>query len=332
MLSLLCTVLTRLEVGEFTIKLNNRKILDGIFELDKAPWSEVKREMTEEKCLDPLSPTRLANTSNSRVHRLLPAIRLSSNLKVVYIGGEDLIQTLVADATLMDNRRAKEGVSEMYYLRGCRGRLRAPRLQPGQHFATGPATTTPTPEAATPAPKKKAVKKEAEDELEIDESTVGIGSIAAGGQYDNLVTTIVAGANGVLPGTKLPNVPCIGVSIEMDRIFALVWPKWVEKSVRAKETFVEAGVKTDFLSKTKPKLSAQFAAGEKYEVPFAVIVGTQELAEGSLAVKEQRWVMERGKKVKVESADKGTKVRRSELVEWLKTTGAWAERGTREWA
>jgi len=71
LLSLLCTVLSKLDVGEFTIKLNHRKILDGIFEvcgvpadkirsissavdkLDKLPWAEVKKEMTTEKGLDP---------------------------------------------------------------------------------------------------------------------------------------------------------------------------------------------------------------------------------------------------------------------------------------
>ncbi|KAF6761494.1 histidine-tRNA ligase [Ephemerocybe angulata] len=360
LLSLLCTVLTRLEVGEFTIKLNNRKILDGIFEvcgvpaesirpissavdkLDKAPWSEVKREMTEEKGLDPLVADKIGEY-----------VKLK--------GGEDLIQTLVADATLMANKRAKEGVSEMEVLFRL---LKAYQvtdkfsfdlsLARGLDYYTGIIYEAV---AAAPAPKKKAAKKEAEDEPEIDESTVGVGSIAAGGRYDNLVTTFIAGANGVVPGTKeykkLPNVPCIGVSIGMDRIFALVWPKWVEKSVRAKETFVyvmsagdglleeriglvrelrEAGVKTDFLAKTKPKLSAQFAAGEKDEVPFAVIVGTEELGEGFVTVKEQRWVVEGGKKVKVESADKGTKVKRSELVEWLKASAAWAERETREWA
>lgn len=69
-LSMLVEALTALEIGEFTVKLNHRKILDGIFELagvpkdktrsissavdklDKAPWAEVKREMTVEKGLD----------------------------------------------------------------------------------------------------------------------------------------------------------------------------------------------------------------------------------------------------------------------------------------
>ena len=69
-ISLICTILSKLDVGEFTIKINHRKILDGIFEvcgvpadkirtissavdkLDKLPWAEVKKEMTEEKGLD----------------------------------------------------------------------------------------------------------------------------------------------------------------------------------------------------------------------------------------------------------------------------------------
>jgi histidyl-tRNA synthetase len=38
-------------------------------------------------------------------------------------------------------------------------------------------------------------------------------------------------------GKKAPaNVPCVGVSIGMDRIFALLWPKWVEKGMRSKAT------------------------------------------------------------------------------------------------
>jgi histidyl-tRNA synthetase len=60
-----------LEIGEFTIKINHRKLLDGVFEvcgvpeekiraissavdkLDKLPWEQVKVEMVETKGLDP---------------------------------------------------------------------------------------------------------------------------------------------------------------------------------------------------------------------------------------------------------------------------------------
>jgi len=39
-------------------------------------------------------------------------------------------------------------------------------------------------------------------------------------------------------GKKAQGLPCVGVSIGLDRIFALVWPKWVEKGMRSKETMV----------------------------------------------------------------------------------------------
>ncbi len=67
----------------------------------------------------------------------------------------------------------------------------------------------------------------------------------------------------------------------------------------------------------------QFAAGEKDEVPFAVILGGDELKAGLVTVKEQRWEFKDGVKVKVESSDKGTKVKRDELIAWLKNSEVW---------
>ncbi|KAG2356480.1 hypothetical protein BDR07DRAFT_1491878 [Suillus spraguei] len=135
---------------------------------------------------------------------------------------------------------------------------------------------------------------------------------------------LVSGPLLLVAGKKAPGLPCIGVSIGLDRIFAIVWPKWVEKRMRSKETMVyvlaagdglleerialvqelrEAGIKTDFLAKRKLKLTAQFMAGEKDEVPFAVILGGYELKEGLVTVKEQKWEFVDGKKTKVQSAD-----------------------------
>jgi histidyl-tRNA synthetase len=103
--------------------------------------------------------------------------------------------------------------------------------------SSNPATTT----TAAPAPKKKPPPKKvsasaaADEEEEIDESQVGVGSIAAGGRYDGLVGMFSAAA--AAEGKKAPaSVPCVGVSIGMDRIFALLWPKWVEKGMRSKGT------------------------------------------------------------------------------------------------
>lgn len=77
--------------------------------------------------------------------------------------------------------------------------------------------------------------------------------------------------------------------------------------------------------KNKPKLPAQFAAGERDEVPFAIILGGDELKAGLVTVKEQKWEFANGEKVKVQSADQGTKVKRVDLVQWLKSTKAYQD-------
>ncbi|KAG6380621.1 histidyl-tRNA synthetase [Boletus reticuloceps] len=368
--SLLCTILTRLDVGEFTIKINNRKILDGIFEtcgvppekirtissavdkLDKLPWADVKKEMTDEKGLSPEVADKIGEY-----------VKLKA-------GGPSLLDQLKADETLMSNPNAKDGILEMqllftllgaynvldkisfdmslargldYYTGIIYEAIVAASAPPG--FTPNGPTSTPSETSAPPAPapsKKKSKKPKAEDaeeEEEVDESQVGVGSIAAGGRYDNLVGAFTSAAAG--EGKKGAQCPCIGVSIGLDRIFALVWPTWVERGMRGKETMAyviavgdglleeriklvqnlrEAGIKTDFLAKRKPKLPAQFAAAEKDEVPFDILIGGDELKGGMVVVKEQKWEFVDGKKVKVQAMDQGTKVKREELVDWIKQT------------
>jgi histidyl-tRNA synthetase len=77
---------------------------------------------------------------------------------------------------------------------------------------------------------------------------------------------------------------------------------------------------TEFSFKNKPKLPAQFAAGEKDEVPFAVILGGDELKAGLVTVKEQKWEFKDGQKAKVQSEEKGKQVPRDQLIDWIKNT------------
>lgn len=60
-------------------------------------------------------------------------------------------------------------------------------------------------------------------------------------------------------------------------------------------------------------------------MPFAIILGADELKAGLVTVKEQRWELVDGKKVKIASADKGEQVKRDELVTWLKKTRTYEE-------
>ncbi|KAG5634742.1 hypothetical protein H0H81_000937, partial [Sphagnurus paluster] len=321
LLSLLCTILTKLDVGDFTVKL---------------PWVEVKKEMIDEKGLDPTIADKIGEY-------------------VKHKGGPELLERLNADAVLAANGRAKDGLVEMgilftlldtykvldkisfdlslargldYYTGIIYEAVVEASAPPG--FVNTNILPTANDAGAVSAPTKVKKAKPAvgsEEEEEIDESQVGVGSIAAGGRYDGLVGMFNAAA--AAEGKKTQGLPCVGVSIGLDRVFAIVWPKWVKKGMRSKETMVyvmsmgdgllkeriqlvqelrEAGIKTDFLAKNKPKHQAQFAASEKDEVPFAVIVAPEELESGFVRVKEQKWQFVDGEKVKVktDASEKGT--------------------------
>lgn len=59
LISLLCTILSRLDVGEFTVKLNHRKILDGIFEVCGVPSEKIRSISSAVDKLDKVCPSSL---------------------------------------------------------------------------------------------------------------------------------------------------------------------------------------------------------------------------------------------------------------------------------
>ena len=71
-------------------------------------------------------------------------------------------------------------------------------------------------------------------------TTVGVGSVAGGGRYDNLVGSF-AGGKGK------SNVPCVGVSLGIERLFALMEKKVAAGEVKirssASEVYVVSGQK-----------------------------------------------------------------------------------------
>lgn len=82
------------------------------------------------------------------------------------------------------------------------------------------ASATP---AAVPQPSSKKSKKGGKDGDEVDESQVGVGSIAGGGRYDDLV--------GMFSGAKgdRGKIPCVGISFGVERIFSILQSRQVQK-------------------------------------------------------------------------------------------------------
>lgn len=235
--------------GRYTIKLNHRKILDGIFEvcgvpekmirtissavdkLDKLPWEDVRKEMTEEK--------GLAEDIADKIGEY-----------VVLKGQKDLLAILQADKMLMENESMKAGLADMELLFDYLEAFEALEnvsfdlsLARGLDYYTGviyevvtegsaPATTS-TSNAVPPKASKKSTKAGADaDEDRSSDPSVGVGSVAAGGRYDNLV--------GMFSGKN--QIPCVGISFGVDRIFSITKARMAEDKnavkVRNNETEV----------------------------------------------------------------------------------------------
>ncbi|KAK1752389.1 hypothetical protein QBC47DRAFT_404722 [Echria macrotheca] len=310
--------------GTYTIKLNTRKILDGIFQvcgvpepllrpissavdkLDKMPWEDVRKEMVDEKGLDPAIADKIGKW-------------------VVLKGQRDLLEKLQADEELSKNESMKQGMADLDTLFTILEYFDALHtvsfdlsLARGLDYYTGviyevvtegSAPAVSASEAAAEAPsksKKKSAKSSDPDEDRSNDPTLGIGSVAAGGRYDNLV--------GMFSGKT--QVPCVGISFGIDRIFSITKARMAAQKTTEKprkndvDVFVmafgggkdftgllkersqvcarlwDAGIKAEFLYKVKPKLPAQFKAAEQNGVPFALILGDDELAQGKVRIKE----------------------------------------------
>ncbi|KAI2898497.1 hypothetical protein CBS63078_7613 [Aspergillus niger] len=311
--------------GRYNIKINHRKILDGVFQvcgvpeekirpissavdkLDKMPWADVRKEMVEEKGLD-------------------GAVADKIETYVMHKGGRELLDNLLKDEGLTANESAKAGLEDMGLLMdyleafGVLDKISFDMsLARGLDYYTGViyevVTEGSAPAVASSAPEAQAVQKSGkkskskggnlEDDDRSNDPTLGVGSVAAGGRYDNLV------------GMFLPKaqIPCVGVSFGVDRIFSITKARLErEKSAEALrssevdayvmafggkgftgmlkermsvcQTLWNSGVKAEFSYKVKPKLPQQFKAAEQAGVPFAVILGEDELAAGKVRVKE----------------------------------------------
>ncbi|TGZ84144.1 histidyl-tRNA synthetase [Ascodesmis nigricans] len=306
-------ILDSLDLGTYTIKINHRKILDGLFEvcgvptdkirqissavdkLDKMPWEDVKKEMTEEKGL----PEEIADKIGQYVLKK---------------GGRDLLKELRSTPELAANASFVQGLDDMDLLYDYLEIFEViPKmsfdlsLARGLDYYTGVIYEVVTEASAPKAQKssKKETSKPANNDPDADRSnddTIGVGSIAAGGRYDELV--------GMFSPSGKGRVPCVGISFGVDRIFSITkarmteevrgndvdvyvmafGPKgftgMVKERLQVCKTLWNAGIKAEFTYKVKPKLMNQFSSAEKNGVPYAVILGEDELAKGVVKVKE----------------------------------------------
>lgn len=280
-------VLSKLDLGDFTIKVNHRKILDGVFgacgvpaekfrpicsavdKLDKSPWEDVRKEMTIEKGLD------------GNVADLIGEyVQLS--------GREDLIEKLKNDERLKDSVLFQAGLTDLTLLFEYCKSLGVDTflvfdmgLARGLDYYTGVIY-----EAVLLA-----------GQTESEEGTVG--SVAGGGRYDGLVGMF---------DPKKKTVPCVGVSFGIERLFAIQERKRSEAGkIRAAQTEVfvaaackgmlqerlklvgllhGAGIKAEISYKNNPKILNQLQYAEDNGIPLVVLIGESEVQEGIVKIRD----------------------------------------------
>lgn len=281
-------ILEQLNVGDFVIKVNHRRLLDGMFascgvpddkfktacssvdKLDKEPWDKVRTEMVEQKGLSAEAADLIGGY-------------------VVLRGGAELLDRLQADARLAASADAMAAVEDMRLLFkycdifGVLDRVVFDlSLARGLDYYTGviyEAVLTGQP--AVPQP-------------DSGEEQVGVGSVAGGGRYDNLVGMFDA---------KGRKVPCVGVSIGVERLFAILeaQDKLGKAKVKPIQTQVyvasaqknlfedrmklcrqlwDVDIKTEQSYKRNPKLLDQLQYCEERNIPLAIVIGESELQRG----------------------------------------------------
>jgi len=130
--------------------------------------------------------------------------------------------------------------------------------------------------------------------FEVKATTVQMGSIGGGGRYDDLT-----GLFGV------PNVPGVGISFGVDRIYDVmeelqVFPDEVQTGTQvlffnlgeaeSRNAFTlmqqlrEAGIRCELFHE-QAKFDKQFKYAEKKSIPYVVIIGTQEMEQATCTLK-----------------------------------------------
>ncbi|KAH3670328.1 hypothetical protein WICMUC_004897 [Wickerhamomyces mucosus] len=313
-LALLTEGLTGLGIKDFKIKINHRKILDGIFKvcgvkdedvrkissavdkLDKSPWDIVRKEIVEEK-----------GQSDETADKIGEFVKLNGSLT-------EVLETLKLKSELTSNELASQGLEDMEILLTYLQAFEVDNyvsfdlsLARGLDYYTGLIYEAVTAQSAPPKD-AEALKQKKKSDDEDASAYVGVGSIAAGGRYDNLVNMFATAT-----GKKSVSIPCVGVSFGVERIFSLIkaresklskeikpfatqvfimafgggpdWKGYLPERMKIAKKLWDNEIESEYVYKAKANPRKQFEASEKSGAKVAVILGKEEYQEGKLRVK-----------------------------------------------
>ena len=253
------------------IRINNRKILAGLAEFCGGPEKMIDITIA----IDKLDKIGIDKVKAELAERGLDDTQIAAIEKYLNIAG-DTPQIISALKTLFAaNETALKGISELQTILDYPGVPKLvidPTLARGLNYYTGTI-------------------------FEVKALGVAMGSIGGGGRYDDLTGTF-----------GVPGVPGVGISFGVDRIYDVMdelkaFPENVHTGTKvlffnlgeaeSKEAF---GLLQQLRAKGIPaelyheqtKFDKQFKYTEKKDIPYVVILGSSELANRQVQLKDLR--------------------------------------------
>jgi len=280
-------VLGELNIGDFCVKMNHRKLLDGIFKvagvpedllrpicsavdkLDKLEWAEVRKEMLDK------------GINGDQADKIWTYVQRK--------GGRELVEDLLKDEDLTGNEIAKEGLDAMLKL-----------------FTYLEAYNVPGDRVSFDLSLARGLDYYTGVIYEVVLQGEEVGSVAGGGRYDELVGMFLASKK------KSRKIPCVGISFGIERLFTVVARRRAAESasvssrptqvlvagVASKEEKYEilearmklcaelwaADVRAETAYKVNAKFMTQIQQCEKEVIPLCICIGRSELDEGIVKI------------------------------------------------
>jgi histidyl-tRNA synthetase len=288
-ISIAAEILSALPIGDFLIKLNHRKLLDAVFELagvpanqfrsicsavdklDKMTWEEVKHEMVHEKHL----PDGIADKIGTFVLYSGEPLQLWNQLSELglfrdHVGASEAMHELQLLFSYLQAMGSLQYIS--FDL----------SLARGLDYYTGVIYEAVLVSSATQS-----------------SPALQMGSIAAGGRYDQLVGMFSPS------GTQ---TPCVGISIGVERVFTLmerradalqllqrsqiqvyiasIGADLLLERMKVARVLWQANIAAEYSHLDNPKFKRQLDEALERGIPFMLVFGSEELEAGQVKVKD----------------------------------------------
>ncbi|MDE0467371.1 MAG: histidine--tRNA ligase [Candidatus Poribacteria bacterium] len=273
--NLIYQVLSRLGFQQFEININDRKLITGIGQFAGVPTEQLGGLY---RSIDKLDKIGLAGVREELAENQIPEPVIEKLLALLEVEGDAATVLNVLSEQLGDSEVAREGISELEELIGYLATLGVPdkfykvnvAMVRGLEYYTGPIYETIVEEPR-------------------------IGSITGGGRYDELIGSF-----------SKQGYPATGTSFGIERIIDVMeefdmFPSAVGKTVTqvlvtifdaelAQESLKLAtllrqnGIRTEVYSRPS-RISAQIKYADTKGIPYAVILGSDELEAGKVAIR-----------------------------------------------